>query len=286
MGKKASKSIKKGKGQADRLSSQHLKGGGVVGIFGDEAKLHDADIRTVAETLFELLQRSFPHLTFRIRKSIKKQEIHEKLHSLDARLGIKLFVATASIQPDGGVIEVVDKKKCWRVILIGESKHQGNDIQNIADGIRTAVMEKKGQYIMPAGNAIERVHKNIQEMKNFMLGESHFPYVVFLQGSNFATEELTAKWPDGTLIPIRPSDSSINRIDRVTACNYGTEINKDYCRNIVIKHPFGRMMLQVASIFAQCHLFESSQMFDVLRNTALTSLEVLANDLPAGSVTK
>ena len=29
-------------------------------------------------------------------------------------------------------------------------------------------MERKGQHLMPAGNAIERVHKNIQEMKNFM----------------------------------------------------------------------------------------------------------------------
>ena len=39
MGKEASTSKKKGKGQADRLSLQHLKGGGVLGIFGDEAIL-------------------------------------------------------------------------------------------------------------------------------------------------------------------------------------------------------------------------------------------------------
>ena len=286
MGKESSTSKKKGKGQADRLSSQHLKGGGVVGIFGDEAKLHDADIRIVTRKLLELLQRNFPHLTFRIRKSIRKQEIHETLNSLDGRLGVKLFVPTASIQPDGGIIEVLDKKERWRVILIGESKHQGNDIQNIADGVRTKVMEGKGQYIMPAGNAIERAHKNIQEMKNFMLGESHFPYVVFLQGSNFATKELTVKWPDGKLIPIRPSDSSVNRIDRVTACNYGMEINQNYCRNIVIEHSSGRMMLQVASIFAQCARFGSRQMFEVLWNTALTSLEVLTDELPAGSGSK
>jgi type II restriction enzyme len=153
-------------------------------------------------------------------------------------------------------------------------------MKNIARGFRTAAMERKGQHIMPAGNASERVHKNIQEMKNFMLGESYFPYVVFLQGSNFATESRIVKWPDGTEIPILPSDSSVNRIDRVTAANYGMEINRDYCKNIVISHPFGRLMLQVASIYAQCDLFGFNRMFEVLWNTALTSLEVLADELP------
>ena len=42
---------------------------------------------------------------------------------------------------------------------------------------------------MVAGNAIERVYKNINEIRNFMLDEYHFPYVVFLQGSNFATRD-------------------------------------------------------------------------------------------------
>lgn len=196
----ASPSRKTGKGQADRLSLQHLKGKGVVGIFGDDAKVHDASIRKVTEKLLELLLRSFPHLSLRIRKSLTKQEIHKKLHAIDGRLGVKLFAPGANIQPDGGLVEVQDKMGEWRCILLGESKHQGNDIQNIADGVRTPAMESKGQYIMPAGNAIERVHKNIQEMKNFMLGERHFPYVVFLQGSNFATESLSLKWPDGRSI--------------------------------------------------------------------------------------
>lgn len=286
MASEESKSKKKGKGQADRLSLQHLKSGGVVGIFGEEAQIHDADIRKITEKLFELLKQQFPKLEFRIRNSLKKQEIHEKLNSIDTRLGVKLFVSTASIQPDGRVLEVLDKNGLWRVIMISESKHQGNDVQNIADGVRTAAMEKKGQYIMPAGNAIERVHKNIQEMKNFMLGENHFPYVVFLQGSNFATETLIAKWPDGREIPILPTDSSVNRIDRVTACNYGMEINRNYCRNIVIEHPFGHMMLQVASIYAQCGLFDFRQMSKVLWNTAITSLEVLADELPDGDISE
>jgi type II restriction enzyme len=41
---------------------------------------------------------------------------------------------------------------------------------------------------MAAGNAIERSHKNISEIANYMLSESHFPYVLFLEGSNFLKE--------------------------------------------------------------------------------------------------
>lgn len=242
--------------------------------------MHDADIKTVAKTVSKHLSDRLPHLRFRHRRSIKKQEIHEKLHSIDVRLGIKLFVPTASIEPDGGIIEVEDKKGLWRVVLVSESKHQGNDVQNIRRGIRTETMKRKGQYIMPAGNAIERVHKNIQEMRNFMLGERHFPYVIFLQGSNFAIRELVEKWPNGPLIHLRPSDSGLNRIDRVTACNFGMEINTNYCRNLVIESTDGPTMLQAASVYAQCDRFEPQQMADVLWATALTSLEVLADEVP------
>lgn len=271
-------SRKRGKGQVDRLSAQHIEAGGVVGIFGADARKHDASVKEVAKGILVLLIKEFPNLTFRLRTSIRKDEIHKKLNQLDSRLGIKLFAPNAKIRPDGAVIMVQDKKSDWRVILVGESKHQGNDHVNIPVGKRTKKMEAKGQYIMPAGNAIERVHKNIQEMRNFMLGESHFPYVVFLQGSNFGIERFVPKWPDGTEIPIDPSDSCVSRIDRVTAANYGMEINRDYCKNLILGK--SQTMLQVASIYAQCEHFTAEKMFEVLWNTVITSLEVLAADLP------
>lgn len=273
-----------GKGQADRLSAQHLEAGGVVGIFGEDAQLHDAKIRDVTALIQSELEKRFPTLTFRLRLAIKKSEIHKKLNAVDSRLGTKLFVSTASIQPDGGVLEVLDREGNWRVILVGESKFQGKDIKNIADGSRTPAMEKKGQYIMPAGNAIERVHKNIQELKNFMLGDSHFPYVVFLQGSNFPVSPVNVQWPNGPLVTIAPSDSNVSRIDRVTASNYGMEINKNYCKNLIVEHPFGRLMLQVASIYSQCDPFDPKEMGVILWDTAITSLRVLADDLPDGAL--
>ena len=254
-----------------------------MGIFGEEAQQHDGDIRKAAEQILLILKQRFPKLTFRVRNSINKVDIHRKMNAVDKRLGVKLFVSSASLEPDGRITEVLDKDGKWRVILVGESKHQGNDVQNIKNGVRTEVMEKKGQYIMPAGNAIERVHKNIQEMKNFMLGECHFPYVVLLQGSNFGTELITAQWPGGPEVPINPSDSNVNRIDRVTASNYGMEINQNHCRNIVIKHGSENIMLQAASIYAQCDPFEFMRICEILLATAETSLEVLADQLPTGT---
>lgn len=268
------------KGQSDRLSAQHIRSGGVEGIFGPDARQLDGDIKPVIDTVIEALNKEFPSLEFRSRSSISKSEIHKNLNEVDDRLGVNLFVKTASIRPDGKVTEVKDKKGCWRVVLVGECKYQGKDVKNIKDGVRTKVMEEKGQYVMPAGNAIERVHKNIQEIKNYMIKEDHFPYVVFLQGSNFVTEPIDLEWPDGTRIHIDPSDPNLSRIDRVTASNYGMEINKNRCKNIIVDRKGTKLSLPVASIYAQSYLFSSEKMFDVLMEVALTSLEVLSEELP------
>lgn len=270
-----------GKGQANRLSIQHLENGGVVGIFGQDAQIHEAELRTVTEKIYNELSKSISHLNFRFRRTITKKEIHKKLNSVDSALGTTLFVDSASIQPDGGIIEVKDKNNSWRVILVSEAKYQGNDVNNITRGIRTPKMAEKNQYIMPAGNAIERVYKNIQEIKNFMISERHFPYVVFLQGSNFATELKTLIWPEnGRSIQISPHDSFVNRIDRVTASNYGMNINVNLCRNIFINVGYGQTMLQAASIYAQCDPFKPYQTAKILWEIVLTSLEVLADELP------
>ena len=68
------------------------------------------------------------------------------------------------------------------MILVSEAKYQGKDIENIKRGI--LVGKNNNQDLMVAGNAIERAHKNIAEIANYMLSESHFPYVLFLEGSN------------------------------------------------------------------------------------------------------
>jgi type II restriction enzyme len=270
----------KGKGQADRLSKQHVKAGGAAGIWSEEAFSHDGNIRDAAEFIFDAINLKCPNRVFRQRKTIPKTEIHQKLNDIDSRLGNEIFVKSASIKPDGRVLEVQDNDGKWRVILIGESKHQGNDIANVKAGTRTADQEKKGQYVMAAGNAIERVHKNIQEAKNFMMDEKHFPYAVFLQGSNFTVETVKIRWPGGPVIEIAPHDSNLNRIDRVTAANYGMPINKNYCENIIVNVNGDNIMLRSASIFARHDLWPLKDMCKLMWDIVNTSLTVLGDSIP------
>jgi type II restriction enzyme len=261
------------KGQTGRLTKQHIASGGASGIFGEVAKAHDSSVHEVGKKVCEALQKKYKKLEFQIRKEISKQEINDKLNSIDKRLGRTLFVKDSSIKPDGGVIEVLDKNKRWRVVLVSEAKFQGKDIENIRAGV--LVGKKKDQDLMVAGNAIERVYKNINEIRNFMLDELHFPYAVFLQGSNFATETVQVLKPDGTLIDIRHDRGNMNRIDRVTAANYCMPINCNYCKNIFVSNKQSSIMLQAASIYARCEPWTQREMEKTMMEIAETSISIL-----------
>lgn len=235
------------KNQSKRLTSQHKKSHGVIGIFGDVAKLHDITVSKISHIVIERLKQDYPNLTFRYRASLKKEEINKALRKVDKELGQTLFVPNSSIKPDGGIIEVKDDKGNWRVILVSEAKHQGKDIENIKKGL--LVGKNNDQDLMVAGNAIERSHKNISEIANFMLSESQFPYVIFLEGSNFLTKTITIKRPDGRIVKLEYNNGALNRLDRLTAANYGMPINTNLCKNKFVKHKDKVIMLQAASIY-------------------------------------
>ena len=185
----------KGKQQSDRLTTQQKSTDGVLGIFGDEAQEHDKEVFNTSIIVMARLEKDFPKLKFRYRSELSKQEINEKLQNIDKRLGRTLFVSNARIKPDGGIIEVKDDNDNWRVVVVSEAKYQGKDIENIKNG--KLVGKNNNQILMAAGNAIERSHKNICEIANFMLTETYFPYILFLEGSNFLTQNVTIKRPDG-----------------------------------------------------------------------------------------
>lgn len=237
------------KNQSNRLTVQHQESKGVVGIFGEEAKLHDVAIGEISHLVIEQLQKDFPKLTFRYRISIAKKEINEALKQVDPDLGQTLFVPNSSIIPDGGIIEVLDDNRKWRIVLVSEAKHQGKDIENIKKGVLVGI--KKNQDLMAAGNAIERSHKNIAEIANLMLGESHFPYVLFLEGSNFLTETISVTCPDGRVVTLEYNSGMLNRLDRLTAANYGMPINTNLCENKFVVHRDKTIMLQATSIYTQ-----------------------------------
>lgn len=267
------------KDQSSRLTQQHKESQGVVGIFGDEAKEHDSEVGKISKKVITELKKEYPYLTFRYRKSIDKKEINEALKKVDDYLGQTLFVENANIIPDGGIIEVLDDNQEWRVVLVSEAKHQGKDIENIKKGV--LVGKNNDQDLMAAGNAIERSHKNISEIANFMLAESHFPYVLFLEGSNFLTKTLHITRPDGRVVTLEYNSGMLNRLDRLTAANYGMPIDTNLCKNKFIKHKDKTIMLQAASIYTQGDggSWNEDEMLKVMVEIAKTSLQVLGSDL-------
>lgn len=267
------------KNQSFRLTEQHKKSQGVVGIFGELARKHDLTVGEISFLVKGELEIEYPQLVFRARNAISKAEINTVLQKLDPELGQTLFVSNSSIRPDGGIIEVLDDKDQWRVILITEAKHQGKDIENIKQG--KLVGTKSNQDLMAAGNAIERSHKNISEMANFMLAESHFPYVLFLEGSNFLTETISVTRPDGRVVSLVYNSGTINRLDRLTSANYGMPINTNLCKNKFIKHNDKTIMLQATSIYTQGNgeVWDKAEMPLIMLDIARTSLQVLGSDL-------
>lgn len=267
------------KNQSTRLTAQHKESHGVVGIFGDEAKLHDMTVGDISNHVIAQLEEDFPMLTFRHRKSITKEEINEALQKVDSDLGQTLFVPNSSIIPDGGIIEVKDDEGNWRVVLVSEAKHQGKDIENIRKGL--LVGKNNDQDLMAAGNAIERSHKNISEIANFMLAESYFPYVLFLEGSNFLTETINIERPDGRVVTLEYNSGMLNRLDRLTSANYGMPINTNLCKNKFVKHKDKTIMLQATSIYTQGNgeRWDRREMFNIMLEISKTSLQMLGSDL-------
>ncbi|MCH4828775.1 restriction endonuclease [Flavobacterium columnare] len=248
-------------------------------MFGNQAKWHDNKVGNISCDVIEQLKKEYPQLTFRYRKSVKKEEINEALKKVDKDLGQTLFVSKSSIKPDGGIIEVKDDNNNWRIILVSEAKHQGKDIENILRG--KLVGKLNNQDIMSAGNAIERAYKNISEIRNFMLSESHFPYVLFLEGSNFLTETISIKRPDERIVTLEYSSGKLNRLDRLTSANYGMLINTNLCKNRFVKHKDKTIMLQATSIYSQGkgEKWNAKTIFEIMIEISKTSLQVLGSDL-------
>lgn len=267
------------KNQSKRLTTQHKESQGVIGIFGEEAQLHDLEVSNISHLAIDVLKKEFPQLSFRYRQSISKKEINESLHKIDEELGQTLFVSDSKIKPDGGIIEVKDDNGSWRIILVSEAKHQGKDIENIKQG--KLVGKSSNQDLMVAGNAIERAHKNIAEIANFMLSESYFPYVLFLEGSNFLTQDVAVTRPDGRVVNLVHNSGALNRLDRLTAANYGMKINKNVCKNKIIANDDYSIMLQATSIYTQGDgkHWQEKEMLKIMLEISRTSLQMLGRDI-------
>ena len=154
--------------QIERLTHQHKESNGVIGIFGEDAKLHDWAVGKLAHQVMQHLAIEFPQLSFRHRIGIKKEEINKALNKIDPELGQTLF-----------------------------------------------------------------------------------PYVLFLEGSNFLTETISVQRPDGRVVTLAYHSGMLNRLDRLTSANYGMPINMNLCKNKFVQHKDKTIMLQATSIYTQ-----------------------------------
>lgn len=269
----------KGKLQSDRLTTQQKASDGAIGIFNENAQRHDKEVYNTSTIAMSRLKKEFPKLQFRYRRELTKREINEAMQKIDTCLGQTLFVPHARIKPDGGIIEVLDDNGNWRVVVVSEAKYQGKDIENICNG--KLVGKNNDQMLMDAGNAIERAHKNICEIANFMLTEAHFPYILFLEGSNFLTQNVTIKRPDESTYTIVYNDGTLNRLDRLTAANYGMPINTNLCENKFVSGNGLNIMLQSVSIYTQGDggHWKEEDMIEIMLEVARTSLRMMGKDL-------
>lgn len=267
------------KGQTRRLTDQHKKSKGVVGIFGENARSHDLSVSDISKKVKEKLGEKYPSLKFRYRASLSKKEINNALKKLDSYLGQSLFLENSFIIPDGGLIEVQDDDGQWRLVLVSEAKYQGKDIENIKEG--KLVGKNNDQDLMAAGNAIERSHKNISEIANYMLAESHFPYIIFLEGSNFLTETIKVERPDGRIVTLQYDSGTLNRLDRLSAANYGMPFNVNLCKNRFVSYDDKAFMLQAASMYTtgDGSKWGAEDMFRIMFEVAETSLQILGKDI-------
>lgn len=259
------------KKHSKRLTNQHKNSKGVVGIYGEVAKNHDFTVGEISKRIMEKLQQDFPNSIFRFKKTIQKKEINQILKKLDSELGQTLFVTKSRINPDGGIIQIKYSNGEWKTVLVSEAKYQGKDIENIQKGLQ--VGKSDNQDLMSGGNAIERAHKNISEIRNFMISETYFPYVLFLEGSNFLTETININRPDGRTVTLKKDSGTLNRLDRLTAANHGMPLNKNLCKNKIL----GNIMLQSASIYTKGNgeRWNSQEMFNIMLDIARTSLKIL-----------
>ncbi|WP_436358348.1 EcoRI family type II restriction endonuclease [Mycoplasma sp. 480] len=261
--------------QSNRLSKQHKKSKGVKGIFSKEAQKNDSFMKNITLEIKEKLEKEYPRLKFRFRKYITKEEINNYLQNISTNFGTTLFVLNSKIKPDGGILEVQDFNLEWKIILVSEAKFQGKDVNNIHLG--KLVGKSKNQDLMFAGNAIERAYKNIKEISNYMLKEKHFPYVIFLEGSNFLTKNVFIKKPNRTKVTLNFRSGKINRLDKLTAANFGMPFNQNLVQNKFIKHKNYYIMLQSPSIYTKgdTNNWSYKEMYSIMLKIALTSLRIL-----------
>ena len=194
----------KGTQQSDRLTTQQKAAEGCIGIFEEEAQKHDQEVYNTSTTTLKRLEREFPKLSFRYRRGVTKKEINEALQKIDSRLGQTLFVPSARIKPDGGIIEVKDDYGNNRYVTF--EIHINNNLEvfpkygsetSTWEGINIGVSPNETIQLETVVNATDfdgLTYQWYKEIREYYSGGGYGSYWVKINGAEeglYTTEPIT-----------------------------------------------------------------------------------------------
>ena len=212
--------------QGAKLSQRHLRDGGGKIINNALAKQHDVKVRDVMRKVFMDIQKKYPERKFELKSVIPQSSISSQINPSYTPSNPK-----SSIRPDGGVLYMDGIP-----ILSTEAKKQGTNSDRKKDG--------KGKQAM--GNAIERAHKNYNELKNLQNPYLFTSYILFGYGCDFAP------------------GSSI--VDRLSAMTYYDSFNTLHIKDEIVETTIGGIKLterrKKASVFLQEEPFDEIFIYD------------------------
>lgn len=144
-------------------------------IKNKESQKQDVQIKDVVAKVLESLRTKYPFYTFGVDSNVMLRTIEKLVNGTNYTTSDNTYV-----KPDGGFLWVkIQGKKYY--ILVSEQKRQGtNDKRN-----------QEGKSKQAAGNAVERLPKNLMAFETLFGNEDIFPVIVFLQGCDFYDEEST-----------------------------------------------------------------------------------------------
>jgi type II restriction enzyme len=221
---------------SELLRYTHTKYGGGNFINSDLAKSTERKTKEIIKSeVLTIVQNMFPDYAFEIKARLYKKDIVKALK--DKGIISKGFLSSSDpyIMPDGGLMYAT-KEGVTKLVLVTEVKTQGTNDKRVSEGL-----VKQAQ-----GNAIERAAKNDAELKNYMYGESYFPYVLLCQGCDFL------------------EGSSIT--DRITALNMYSDINTLYIENTSMPR---------TSIFARELFWTAEEITNICVETVIRSIKCI-----------
>ena len=226
--------------QSSQLRERQSRDGGGKSINTNEAKSHDVKVRDVMKKILKHCQLTYPDKSWSLLTNYQQITIASSINPNYKPQNIK-----SSIRPDGGIL-------CMNNIpvLVTEAKKQGTN----------TLREKEGKPKQAQGNAIERAHKNYNELKNIFDNYPFFPYLIFAYGCDFCT------------------GSSI--IDRCAAMTYYDSYNTLHVKDTIIqKKIHGNIQIterhKKTSIFIQEEPFSEDFIFEKSMETIQLVMDLL-----------